>query len=81
MRKVWITKYALTKGIYEMEVESESKDGKSVYGKAWNDSFHGEGIEWCNTKGEAVKRAEEMRIRKIKSLEKQIDKIKSLKFE
>lgn len=39
-----------------MEVESESKDGKSVYGKAWNDSFHGEGIEWHYTKEDAVKR-------------------------
>lgn len=31
--RVWITKYALTTGIFEMEVESQSEDGTGVYGK------------------------------------------------
>ena len=30
--RVWITKYALTTGIFEMEVESQSEDGTGVYG-------------------------------------------------
>ena len=79
--KVYITTYALTQGIYEMEVISKSDDGKAVYGKAWNESYHGEGKEWCRTKEEAIKRAEEMRKKKICSLEKQIEKLNSLKFE
>ena len=81
MSKVWISKYALTQGIYEMEIDHMSEDGRAVYGKAWTEAYHGEGREWHRTKEDAVKRAEEMRIRKIKSLEKQIEKIKSLKFE
>ena len=79
--KVYITKYALTQGIYEMEVHRMSEDGSSVYGKAWNEAYHGNGKEWCRTKEEAIKRAEEMRIKKIESLEKQIKKLKGLKFE
>ena len=42
MCKVWISKYALTQGIYEMEVERKSEDGSAVYGKAWNEAYHGE---------------------------------------
>ena len=56
-------------------------DGKAVYGKAWNESYHGEGKEWCRTKEEAIKRAEEMRKKKICSLKKQIEKLNSLRFE
>lgn len=79
--KVYITKYALTQGIYEMKVEGKSDDGKSVYGKAWNEAFYGEGKEWCRTKEEAIRRAEEIREKKIDSLKKQIEKLKTLKFD
>lgn len=79
--RVWITKYALTRGIFEMDVESQSEDGKAVYGKAWNQCFHGQGIEWCKTKAAAIARAEEMRRKKIASLKKKIGQLESLKFE
>lgn len=77
---VYITKHALTKGICEMEVCDMSEDGASVFGKAWDEAYHGEGKEWHRTKEGAIKRAEEMRIKKIKLLEKQIEKLKALKF-
>lgn len=64
-----------------MDVERKSEDGKSVYGKAWNQCFHGQGVEWCKTKEEAIVRAEEMKKRKIVSLKKQIEKLEKMKFE
>lgn len=78
--KVWITKYALTKGIFEMEVESQSEDGKGVYGKVWSDGYHGEGKEWHRTKESAIRRAEEMRQKKIARLKNQIEKLEQMKF-
>lgn len=79
--KVWITKYALTKGIFEMDVESQSEDGKAVYGKAWNQCFHGQGVEWCKTRAAAIVRSEEMKRKKIVSLKTQIEKLEKMKFE
>lgn len=78
--KVWITKYALTRGVFEMEVKSQSEDGTAVYGKSWDDYYRGEGREWHRTKVSAIKKAEEMRQKKIASLLKQIEKLKQMKF-
>ena len=36
-KKVWISKLALSKGIYEMEVVRVSEDGKTVYGHIWDE--------------------------------------------
>ena len=69
--KVWITKYALTRGIFEMEVKSTSRDGSTVYGSR----------DWYKRKTDAVKRAKEMRKREITRLENKIKKLKEKKFE
>ena len=79
--KVWITKYALSRGIFEMDAERQSEDGKSVYGKAWEQCYHGQGVEWHKTKAAAIARAKEMRKKKIASLKKQIEKLENMKFE
>lgn len=79
--KVWITKYALSTGIFEMDVEMQSEDGKTVYGKSWEQIFRGQGVEWCKTKAEAIARGEEMKKKKIDSLKKQIEKLEKMKFE
>ena len=42
--------------------------------------FYGEGKEWHKSHSEAVKRAEEMRIKKLKSLDKQMKKMSSMVF-
>lgn len=78
--KVWITKYALTSGIKEMEVEQSEDFPDMVTGKAWNDSYHGEGREWHRTYESAVAKAEEMRLKKIDSLKKQIAKWEKKRF-
>lgn len=78
--KVWISKYALSTGIFEMEVESVSEDGEAVYGKELFQSFHGKGKEWHEFEEDAKRRAEEMRQKKISSLNKQIDKLQKMRF-
>jgi len=83
--KAWITKYALTKGIIEIEGRISDnfpsmfcfKRGVGYY----EETAHGEGKDWHRTKESALARAEEMRIAKLKSLDKQMKKIAALKFE
>ena len=82
--KVWITKYALTDGILEKEcVECgngtdgmirEKENSYPVY-------YHGEGKDWHRTKESAIKKAEEMRQKKIENLKKQIKKLERMRFE
>lgn len=78
--KAWITKYALTQGIYEKEVDVLDNgmivDRKTGYAQY----FHGEGREWHKTLEGARFKAEEMRINKINKLIKQLDKFKKMKF-
>lgn len=77
--KVWITKYALTRGIFEMEVKSTSRDGSTVYGNAWYEAYGSR--HWYKRKTDAVKRAKEMRKREITRLENKIKKLKEKRFE
>ena len=79
--KAWITKYALTEGIFEAEGEINYGTMFRYKNNGWNVSAHGEGKDWHLTKEAAVARAEAMRLAKIKSLEKSIKKMQSLKFE
>lgn len=79
---VWVTKWALTKGIYQATVEDcltassdMVKEKKVSHGANY---FHG--LEWHRTKEQAVKQAEEMRVTKLRSLDKQINRIRELKF-
>jgi len=76
--KVFITKYALTKGILEFEV-TEKDDMVSVGGNFLH-NFHGEGKEWHRSINEARIRAEQMRLNKISQLKKQIQKLEKLKL-
>lgn len=82
--KVWITKYALTKGIEEKEaVECPGFEGMiRVNGcSVFASNYHGEGDEWHRNHDLALKQAEEMRQKKIASLKKQIEKLEKLRFE
>lgn len=78
--KVWISKYALTTGLFEMEVHHMSEDGDSVYGNDMLQAFHKEGKDWHKTKEEAILRAEELRKKKIESLQKQLKKLEKMTF-
>lgn len=79
--KVWITKYALSKGIKEKEVEQSDSFPEIVRRKDFYDSYYGEGKEWHRTKESALAKAEEMRKKRIASLRKQIEKLEKLRFE
>ena len=77
--KAFITKYALTKGILEEEVEDcfstcatmvRGEDGRSFYHR--ND--------WHLRKEDAIFHAEKMREDKLKSIDKQRKRIEGLKF-
>ena len=81
--KVWITKYALTKGIFVTEVEPPSGTTEMVVEKPANgfsQYYHGEGREWHRAEFSAVSRANQMRDDKILSLKKQLARLEKLKF-
>lgn len=78
--KAWITKYALTDGIEEMDGEINHIMGSEYfYVKGYRDGFTKK--EYFPNKIDAICNAEERRIKKIKSLEKQIKKLQDMKFE
>lgn len=79
----YITKYALTKGIAEKQVEDcfdISTDMVTVVGDGWQEYYHGEGKDWHRTREGAVARAETMRTAKIESIGKQIARLEILRF-
>lgn len=77
--KVWISKYSLSQGVYEIEVE-DCGDGIVRTKEAFSVFFHEEGKDWHKTKESALAKAEEMRQRKIESLKKQISKLEKIEF-
>lgn len=84
MTIAYITKYALSFGIYKTEVEINgdmaTQPGDKIDGHSYFPQyFHGK--DWHLSEGFALERAEEMRIAKLKSLDKQMKKISALKFD
>ena len=81
--KVWITKYALTQGIFEIEAEECGMGfpGMIQTKEEHPSHCHEEGKDWHRSKESAVKRAEEMRQKKISSLKKKLEKLEKMKFE
>jgi hypothetical protein len=78
--KVWVTKYALTKGIQEVEVDRR-EDSQYCYSKdQWRVQYVGLGKEWHLTRDSAVTRANEMRRAKLSSLRKSFAKFEKLNF-
>lgn len=75
--KAFITKYALTGGI--KEVEGTISEHGYLHVKDIYSSFSRK--EYFFTREEALKDAEERRKKKIKSLEKQIAQMQNMKFE
>ena len=80
MAKVFITRYALTSGIKEVETEIHKSNFKdsSVRDSAY--SFYYIGKDAFLDKSEALNKAEGMRKKKIASLRKQIEKLEKLSF-
>lgn len=78
---IYITKYALTKGIIEAELiktDSDRATVPSLSNPEYRQMFY-KG-EWFYTLEQAKIRAEEMREAKLKSLDKQMKKVSAIKF-
>jgi len=79
MKTYWVTKYALTTGILEVQGDvpewTDSLKVKSQHGTVMymRRDFH-ETLEL------AIAKAEKMRVSKIKNLREQIEKLEALKF-
>ena len=78
--KVWITKYALTEGIFEREVEEENSTGMVTVTDNSRHKQHFHGREWHRTLENAQAQAEKMRTAKLVSIEKQVKRLKELVF-
>lgn len=76
---VWITKYALTQGIFAKEVTDHGTSMVTDH-ERYTSFYHGEGREWHRTLESAVAQAEKIRLKKIASLEKEVAKLKALNF-
>jgi hypothetical protein len=82
--KVWITKYALTEGIFQVTAMFDSDVDKiaSVAGdiqRGTVQTYYHKPF-WHEHKADALRHAEELRRRKIAALERQIAKLLKLRF-
>lgn len=82
MTRFWITKYALTKGIFDIETNEPSVEIPSLITdpKYSLTCYHGEGKDWHRTEDAARAKAEKMRKKKIASLREQIEKLENQTF-
>lgn len=80
--KVWITKYALTQGVYTLENAVRSCDYPAMIrdNARFTSFFHGEGREWHLTEASALAHADGMRTAKIDALREQIAKLEKMVF-
>lgn len=76
----FITKYALTEGIEEIEARILSSSPSSIESicARFNTYYHH--AEWHRTREEAVAQAEKMRVKKIASLKAKIAKLEGTVF-
>ena len=76
--EVYITKYALTKGIFKVKGRVATiSDNMFVYKVKGHETFSHK-PDWNDILGDALEHANKMRQKKIISLQKQIDKIKAM---
>lgn len=80
MAKVFITKYALSSGIKEIEAEIIKSDYHNVEYVYYDYQSFSIGSNAFLNKADALKKAEEMRKKKIASLKKQISKLEKMTF-
>lgn len=81
--KAWITKFALTQGVFTVEGERSGTTPSMLVVKqenTYSEYYHGEGRDWHLTEESAGVRATQMVKDKIKSLKKQITKIEKMRF-
>lgn len=78
--RAFVTKYALSKGILEVEGSRRDKGrGLIVWTNGHMQFFYGN--DWHETREAALARAEQMRDNRVKSLRKQIARLESLTWD
>ncbi len=80
--KVWITRYALSEGIFEVDAERTDIAGMIKYQPITSTigNCYSSKPDWHETFEDALKQAERMRARKITSLRSQLEKLEKLEF-
>jgi hypothetical protein len=79
--KVWVTKYALTQGLFEMNAEIIDRGARHVYAKGKTPTGHSLFTrEWTKTREEAVAKAEKMKTARIASLKRSIKNMQDKTF-
>ncbi len=76
--KIWVTKYALTTGIFSADAEVNSGVAIVPMFRVPTQYFHGN--DWHETPEAALARAEEMRKKRIIALNRNIAKLQNLEF-
>lgn len=79
--KAWITKYALTDGVVEREIENCGGGVVKVIDENHWYCVDGKGRDWHLTREDAIARAEKMRKNKIASLRRHVELLEKLTFE
>lgn len=79
--KIWITKYALTRGIIEAEIYMPSGEYITITRINGCLSTTLKPGEWFTSKEDAIKKAEEMRKIEIEKLTKKIKKLEKMRFQ
>lgn len=79
--RVWITKYALTSGIEQKEVDHSSYGDSTVRGMGGRGPIFYRRGEWHESLDSAQRKAEQMREKRIAALEKQLAKLRALAFD
>jgi hypothetical protein len=77
--EVFITKYALTKGVIKVEAMLV-KPSMVAFSQPHCREEYCHGKDWHETREDAVAHAETMRLKKISSLDKQIARLQKLTF-
>ena len=79
---IYVTKYALTKGILKIEAEYSgiSEMMCDIFSGFYRCTYHGVNRDYTFTLEEAKKIAEKMKNKKISSLKKQIKKLEEMIF-
>jgi hypothetical protein len=79
MKTYYLTKYALTKGILEIQSDETTDENNLItYGNEWQYAHLKQDI--FETKEEAIAKAELIRLDKIKKLEKKLSKLNKMSF-
>jgi len=77
----WVTKYALTQGIFKVEGEICVGIDPNMFSFKRGYDMSVFKNEWFRTEAEALEHVEVMRAKKIASLNRNIDKLKNLNIE